>query len=774
MYAPSRPPALIRCARFVVRRRRLILVGAVIGFVLSGALGGGVASKLSSGGFDDPGAESTRAQQYLDSHFAQGGMPNVILLVTADPGLDVDNPTVAATGQALTDELAHDKGVVFAASYWSTGDAPPLKTADGHRALVFGRIEGDSNAVNHAMEALGPKYMRSGGGVTVAVGGFGEVFREVNHTIEHDLVRAEMIALPITLILLLLVFRSAVAALLPLVIGAMSIVGTFLVLLVINSFTEISVFSLNLTTAMGLGLAIDYSLFIVSRYREELGAGHEPPLAIERTVATAGRTVGFSALTVAASLCALLVFPLAFLKSFAYAGIAVATLAGLYAVVVLPALLAVLGRRVDSLALRRRAIPRPEDGFWHRMATRVMRRPIPFATAAILLLLVLGSPALGIKLGLPDDRVLPANAPARGVTDVIRHEFSSEEAGALSVVAPGVDATAHAAEIDAYAHQLAALPGVARVDASTGSYLPGGAVLPALANPGVYTRFVTDGATFLSVVPSVEPLSDQGEHLVHDVRSLHPPFGVEVSGMSAQLVDSKAGLFGKLPLALLIIAAITFVLMFLMFGSVVVPVKAVVMNLLSLTATFGAMVWIFQDGHLSQSLGFTPTGMIDSTTPILMFCIAFGLSMDYEVFLLSRIKEEHDRTGDNESSVALGLERTGRIVTAAALLISVVFIAFSTSHVTFIKLFGVGLALAVLMDAFIIRGILVPAFMRLAGEVNWWAPAPLRRLHARIGISETSDLIDVADAPTAPSPTPPPTVNGRPRRERPLVAAGRE
>jgi RND superfamily putative drug exporter len=244
--------------------------------------------------------------------------------------------------------------------------------------------------------------------------------------------------------------------------------------------------------------------------------------------------------------------------------------------------------------------------------------------------------------------------------------------------------------------------------------------------------------------------------------------------MSAQLVDSKAGLFGKLPLALLIIAAITFVLMFLMFGSVVVPVKAVVMNLLSLTATFGAMVWIFQDGHLSQSLGFTPTGMIDSTTPILMFCIAFGLSMDYEVFLLSRIKEEHDRTGDNESSVALGLERTGRIVTAAALLISVVFIAFSTSHVTFIKLFGVGLALAVLMDAFIIRGILVPAFMRLAGEVNWWAPAPLRRLHARIGISETSDLIDVADAPTAPSPTPPPTVNGRPRRERPLVAAGRE
>src|SRR4051812_29110785 len=444
MDSTSRPPALIRCARFVVRRRRLILVGAVIGFVLSGALGGGVASKLSSGGFDDPHAESTRAQQYLDAHFAQGGMPNVVLLVTADTGLDVDSPTVAAAGQALTTELTHEPHVVFAASYWSTGNAPPLATADGRRALVFARIEGDSNAVNHAMETIGPKYVRSGGGVTVEVGGFGEVFREVNHTIEHDLVRAEMIALPITLILLLLVFRSAVAALLPLAIGAMSIVGTFLALLVINAFTEVSVFSLNLTTAMGLGLAIDYSLFIVSRYREELATGHEPPIAIERTVATAGRTVGFSALTVAASLCALLVFPLAFLKSFAYAGIAVATLAGFYAVVVLPALLALLGRRVDALSLRKRPLPPPEHGFWYRTAMRVMKRPIPFATGAILLLLFLGSPVGRIHLGLPDDRVLPADKPARQAADVIRHEFDSQEAGALSVVVPGLDPSAHA------------------------------------------------------------------------------------------------------------------------------------------------------------------------------------------------------------------------------------------------------------------------------------------------------------------------------------------
>jgi RND superfamily putative drug exporter len=765
--------ALVRLARVIIRRRRLILVAAVIAFALSGMLGGSVAEKLSSGGFEDPGAESTKAQHYLDDHFTQAGMPNILLLVTADPDLSVDDPNIAAAGQALTTELSQEHGVVFAASYWSTGGAPPLKTTDGHRALVFARLDGNPNEVNKAMDVLGPKYTRAGGGMTVAVGGFGEIFREVGQTIEHDLVRAEMIALPITLVLLVLVFGSGVAALLPLAIGALSIVGTFLVLLVINSFTEVSVFSLNLTTGMGLGLAIDYSLFIVSRYREELRAGAEPTIAIERTVATAGRTVAFSALTVAASLCALLVFPLAFLKSFAYAGIAVAALAGLYAVVVLPALLAVLGRRVDALTIRRQAISPPEEGFWHNMALRVMRRPIPFATASIVVLLFLGSPALRMQLSLPDDRVLPPDKPARQVSDILRREFPSKEAGALSVVAPGVDAAARAAEIDTYAKQLTAVPGVARVDAATGSYLPGGAALPADSNPALYSRFVADGATFVNVIPSVEPLSDQGEQLVKDVRAVPAPFEVQVAGMSAQLVDSKAGLFAKLPLALLIIAAITFVLMFLMFGSIVVPAKAVVLNLLSLSATFGAMVWVFQEGHLAGALNFTPTGALDSTTPILMFCVAFGMSMDYEVMLLSRIKEEHDRTGDNVSSVAIGLEKTGRIVTAAALLMSMVFLAFATSEVTFIKLFGIGLALAVLMDAFVIRGTLVPAFMRLAGEVNWWAPKFLRRVHDRIGFSEHVELPDLV-LPAPPEMRLPPLVNGRPKRDRPLQAAGRE
>jgi RND superfamily putative drug exporter len=771
---------LQRLGRFAVRRRRLILVAAVVMFVVSGALGGGVASKLSSGGFSDDAAESSKAETYLADHFAAGGTPNIILLVTADAGSTVDDPAIASAGVALTDELGHEAHIAYVASYWSTGGAPPLKTASGQRALVFARYDGDQNELQKAMDTITPKYSRHSGGVEVRVGGYGEIFHEVGKTIEHDLVRAEMIALPITLVLLLLVFGTAVAATLPLAIGSLSIVGTFLTLLVINHFTEVSVFSLNMTTAMGLGLAIDYSLFIVSRYREELRSGHEPNDAVVRTVRTAGRTVAFSALTVAASLCALLVFPLAFLKSFAYAGVAVAGLAGFYALVVLPAMLAALGHRINKLTLWKRSTNPPEEGFWHAMAIRVMRRPVPFATGAIVLLLFLGAPALHMQLGLPDDRVLPSSKPAREVQDIIRKEFTSEEAGALSVVAPGVDGAARAADLDAYAKVLVAIPGVSRVDSAGGSYLRGGTSLPASANPALYARFLGDGGTFLNVIPSVEPLSEAGETLVHDVRKAAAPFPVEVGGQSAQLVDTKHSLFSRLPLAGAIIALITFVLLF-------VPAKAVVLNLLSLSATFGAMVWIFQQGHLASGLDFTPTGFLDSTTPILMFCIAFGLSMDYEVFLLSRIKEEHDHGADNVHAVAVGLERTGRIVTAAALLISVVFLSFATSQVSFIKLFGIGLTLAVLVDAFVIRGTLVPAFMRLAGEVNWWAPKLLRRLHDRIGISEHVDLDEVrgAGSPGSDGPAPGPVpvvvpgteapaepVNGRPRRTEPLRPRG--
>jgi len=778
---------LTRLGRVTVRHRKAVLVLAAIVFAVAGSFGGGVAEHLSSGGFDDESSESFQADEALVETFGSG-TPNMLLLVTAGSG-NVDDPATAAAGLALTEELAAEPGVTNVVSYWSLGSPPPLRSVGGQRALVLASIEGDENTVDDRIAELSPQFTREAGGLTVGVGGFAEVFREVGTTIEEDLVRAETIALPITLILLLLVFGSVVSASLPLAIGALSVVGTMAVLRLINMATEVSIFSLNLTTAMGLGLAIDYSLFVVSRYREELRAGHEPHEAVKRTVRTAGRTVAFSAVTVAASLCALLVFPLAFLRSFAYAGVAVAFLAGVFSVVVLPAILAALGTRVDKLTIFRRSTEAHEEGFWHRMAILVMRRPVIVAAGAIAVLLFLGAPFRHLDLSLPDDRVLPESASSRQVHDVLREEFSGGEAGAASVVALGIgDPATRTAEIDAYASTLATLPGVARVDASTGTYCgegladvgctPGQLVLP--GGSGRYLGFAATadgGSTYLSVVPEVEPMSDEGERLVESIRGMDAPFPVQVTGTSAQLVDTKDALFARLPLAAGIIALVTFLVLFLQFGSVVIPIKAVILNLLSLSATFGAMVWVFQEGHLSGALDFTAVGTIDATTPILMFCIAFGLSMDYEVFLLSRIKEEYDRTGDNELSVAVGLERTGRIVTAAALLIAVVFIAFATSHVTFIKLFGVGLTLAVLMDAFVIRGTLVPAFMRLAGDWNWWAPAPLRRLHERFGFSEHVDLdaVDVVDAAAGgghDDDSPAPGTDGPRRRTRQLVAAG--
>jgi putative drug exporter of the RND superfamily len=760
------PSVLIdRLARLATRRTRGVLIAAVVFVALAGAVGGGVAENLTSGGFEDPSTESARADQVLADRF-DTGVPNLLLLVTAPDGADVDSPAVDRAGRALTAELSAESGVTDVVSYWSEGGAPPLRNDDGSRALVVARIAGDDDTVDERIEELAPRYRRSAGAegsaVDVELGGFATVFHEVSDTIEADLLTAEMIALPITLVLLVLIFGSVVAATLPLLIGVLSIVGTFLVLQVMSSATEVSIYALNLTTALGLGLAIDYSLFVVSRFREELRDGHEPRAAVVRTVRTAGRTVAFSALTVAASLCALLVFPIAFLRSFAYAGVAVALLAGLFSLLVLPAVLALLGHRVNGLTLWRRSVTPSDQGFWHRVATLVMRRPVPVATVAIALLLVLGAPFLGLRLTQPDDRVLPEDSDGRVVGDVLREEFSSEEAGALSVVTDadeGGGRDLSDAEIDDHAATLAALPGVSRVDAATGTYCGEGAAEQFGCEPGQlvlgpdssdrYAGFRVDGGSYLSVVPAVEPLSPAGEDLVHAVRDAPAPEPVLVTGRAAGLVDVNQSLFARLPLALGLIAAITAVLLFMMFGSVVIPLKAIVLNLLSLSATFGAMVWVFQDGHLSGLLDFTATGGLAAAMPILMFCVAFGLSMDYEVFLLSRIKEEHDNGADNVTSVAVGLERTGRIVTAAAVLVSVVFVAFALGHVSFIKLFGLGLTLAVVMDAFLIRGTLVPAFMRLAGEWNWWAPAPLRRFHDRWGISESVDLDD-AEPPDLP------------------------
>lgn len=737
-----------RLGQFTHHRRRAILVVTGLFVVLAGVVGGGgVFGKLKGGGFEDPTAESTRARQYLDTELGVGD-PNLVLVVTvpdgdAAPGNRVDDTSVAAAGQALTARIAGLADLSNVVSYWSLGAPEALRSTDGTRALVLARVEGaDDDAIADRFTEVREELGTEADGLTLAYGGQLAVFDQVGTLIEGDLATAEAIAVPITLLLLLFVFGSVVAASLPLFVGAVAVVGTFLALFVIGSITDVSIFSINLTTALGLGLAIDYSLFVVSRFREELRKGFSVEQAVVRTVESAGRTVAFSALTVAVSLLALIVFPLYFLRSFAYAGVAVVIIAMIASIVSLPALLSVLGHRIDAWKVIRRPAPEEGTGFWHRLASWVMRRPISVGTAAVALLVILGLPFLGVKFGLPDDRVLPSDNETHLTSEVLRNEFTSHEADAFGIAVPEAVTDA---DLATYASAVSQVSGVQRADSRAGSFAGGTRVLEQSPAP---ERFGDGRAgTFLSVIPDIEPVSAEGERLAHDLRAIDPSFPVLVGGPSAALVDTKDSITARLPIAGIWIAIATFVLLFLMFGSLLVPAKALVLNLLSLSATFGAMVWVFQDGHLSGLLGFTATGTLDTTTPILMFCVAFGLSMDYEVFLLARIKEEHDRTGDNTHSVAMGLERTGRIVTAAAALLAVTFIAFGTSQVSFIKLFGLGLALAVVMDATIVRGTLVPAFMRLAGEANWWAPAPLRRFQQRFGLHEHVDLDEPALAP---------------------------
>lgn len=718
-----------RMGQALVRRRRLVLVATVALVVAAGILGGNVVERLTSGGFEDESSESFEAAEVLRERFGVEA-PNLLLLVTSETG-SVDDPAVADRGVALTEELAAEEGIEGVASYWSTG-APTLRSDDSSQALVVGTITGDADEARERIEEISPEFNRNGDLIDVEVGGFEETFRAVSVQVEKDLLRAEMIAFPITLILLLFVFGSLVSAALPLAIGGIAIVGSFFVLRVLTGFTDVSIFALNLITAMGLGLGIDYSLFVVSRFREELHRGLTPHDAVVQTVKTAGRTVAFSGMTVALSLSALLIFPLTFLRSFAYAGVAVVLLAALAAVVFLPALLAVLGHRVDKLAIWHRRNQRTEgEGFWHRMAVTVMRRPVPIATSVIVFLLLLGAPFLGVKFGRTDHRVLPVESQVRQTMAEIGGNFSVNNGESLQIVAVGAGDAGD--QIDTYATLLSEIDRAASVEAVTGTYANGEQV----ADPNESSaRFANKHGAWLSVMPEGDTTAAEREQLVRDVRALDPPFDVQVTGPPAVDIDARESLFSRLPLAAVLIGAATFVLLFLMFGSILVPAKALVLNLLSLTATFGALVWIFQQGNLSGILDFTSTGALDVTMPILMFCIAFGLSMDYEVFLLSRIKEEYDRTGDNAASVALGLERTGRIVTAAAVLLSIVFGAFATSSVTFIKLFGIGLTIAVLADATLVRATLVPAFMRLAGRANWWAPRWMRKVYDRFGIAE--------------------------------------
>jgi RND superfamily putative drug exporter len=706
-----------------------------LGIVLAALAGIHVTSKLKSEGFVSPHAPSQLAKNRLDSEF--GGTPNLVLLVRAKTG-SVDQPSVAAAGRAVAARVAASPGVTQVTSYWAT-PSPALRSRDGTEALVLAHVAGDDTVLKNRTNAIEGRVDTTFGPATVRAGGLAAANNAIGTQIGKDLKLAESIAIPATMILLILAFGSVVAAALPVAIGLVSIIATLALLWVLGSITNVSIYALNLTTAMSLGLAIDYSLLMVNRYREELAGGYDVTEAVTRSVATAGRTILFSAMTVAAAMAALLVFPVYFLRSFAYAGISVVALATIGALVILPALLAVLGHRVNAGPVRlgswRPAFGRPESPFWRRVATAVMRRPVASALPVIIFLVVLGLPFLHVHFGTPDDRVLPTSAAARQVGDALRTQFTSNADNTIDVVTNRPLTGAAAAT---YSQRISAEPGVTQVTGPAGIWAAGRQVSSAAV---VAAQHQSAQGSWFSAIISPDPLSGGAQSLVGHVRSVAVPGGATAyaGGSAASLVDQKHDLGSRLPLAMLLIVLTTLIVLWLFTGSVLLPLQALVLNVLSLTAAFGAMVWIFQDGHLSGVLGFTPLPT-STTMPLLLFCIAFGLSMDYEVFMLSRIKELHDAGASNTEAVAGGLARTGRIITTAAALMAVTFLAFATSKVSFIQMFGIGTALAILVDATLIRGVLVPAFMRLAGEANWWSPAPLRRLHDRIGLAEAPVL----------------------------------
>ncbi|MGA8113517.1 MAG: MMPL family transporter [Actinocatenispora sp.] len=724
-----------RAAQVLVRRRWIVLAATLVFLALSGIFGGDLSTRLSVGGYTDPDTESARATSALHHEFHTGDA-NLVLLVTDKRG--VDDPEVAAAGVRVTKDLADESGVKDVNSYWVAGKARALRSDDSNRAVIVARLTGDDDVVTKTLKRLRPDYHGTVDGLKIRFGGTAEVNQELSDQSQQDLVKAESIAFPITLVVLVVVFGGIVAALVPLALAVVIMLGTILTLRTMTTFTSVSVFAMEVTIGLGLGLAIDYSLLIISRYREELASGADVPTAIATSLRTAGRSVMFSALVVALALSGLLLFPFYFLRSFAYAGIPVTLLAAIGSMTVLPALLAVLGKRIDKLRIRKPKAARPmHAGFWYRLATGVMRRPVVILLLGVVVLGILGSPFLHLRITLPDERVMPRAAESAQVGDVLKRDFDDREFHPLTVYLDGVGAS-DTSTVSDYATKLSRMSKVSRVDSLAGSFADGSQVAPPSPTAG---RYATADATYLTVVTKPDdPLSDDTQQLVRDIRDGSSPQPIRVSGDAAQLVDAQSSIASSLPWVIAVVVVSLFLVLFLLTGSLVMPLKALILNTLSLSATFGALVWIFQDGHLRSLFGdFIVTDAVIWTVPMLLFCITFGLSMDYEVFLLSRIKEEYDRGGDNTGAVAAGLERTGRLITAAALLIAIVFLAFTSSGITSVKEIGLGMALAVLVDATVIRVLLVPAFMRLMGRANWWAPGPLRRLHDRFGLRESGE-----------------------------------
>lgn len=713
---------LTRLAGFIVRRPRLVLIVASVALVAMGAVGFGAFGKLQTGGFEDPADESTVAQDVISENFDD--QADVVILARVAEG-DVDDAATADAGKELSDELASDGELTNVISYWTAG-APSLRSDDGTEALIVANLAGDA-------DDIADRYSGDYGPLEVTVGGSAIIEEDLPAQVSQDLAVAESIAVPVILILLVFAFGSLVAAMLPLVVGAIAIFGTFAELSILGSVTDVSIFAINLTTALGLALGIDYALLMVSRYREELATGASVRDAVVKTIETAGRTIIFSGLAVAAALAALLLFPLFFLRSFAYAGIGVVVIAVAGALIVLPALLAVLGPRVNAGKLPwSRSVTRGSAApFWGRLASGVMRRPVVTGGAVAVLLLVMAAPLLRIDFGTPDERVLPTSAPSRQVGDSLRGNFSGDDTAAITGVTTSTIAND---QLSGYATALSELTGVHRVETGVGTFVDG----QLAADPAPTAAFTSGDATRLSVVIPADPRSEEAKDLVAAVRAVPQPAAAEflIGGDTAILIDSLDSIGEQLPYAVGMVILTTLLVLFLFTGTLVQPIRALITNGLTLAATFGLMVLIFQDGNGAGLLGFTPMPL-DMAMMVLLFCIVFGLSMDYEVFVMSRIKERRDAGATIEDSTIGGLTHTGRIVTTAAALIAVSFFAFVTSEVSFLQLFGLGAGVAILLDATLIRGVLVPASMRLLGQRSWYAPPVLRRLHARIGLAET-------------------------------------
>ena len=692
-----------KLGHLMYRRRKAAVAVFVIGILAAGGVGSMVFNRLDAGGYSNPKSDSYKVYNYLHDTLKESD-PTVVIVV--DAGMDVADPTVTQKALALEARIAKEPDVTKTISFWSAGNPPTFKSSDGKAAyiLVYGKGEAFSPASQDMGAYFQKHYNGKVDGFTLYAGGVGVVGNAITEKISKDLSISEAISIPLTFILLAFVFGAMVASAMPLIVGVSAILGAFFILYLFTLFTDVSIYALNLTTGMGLGLGIDYALLMVNRFREELHHGKNIEDSIIITLKTAGKTVFYSGLTVFVTLLSLTFFPLGFLKSFGYAGISVVALAVFGALFGLPPILALVGHKVDKGVIRKSAITPKEDGRWANTARYVMKRPVAVVLLAMLILGVLAAPLKNIAFSQGDSRMLPATNPAAIATALQAERFPGQTGNPIEIIIK--NGVGRESEIATYSAQVAKVSGVLAVNP-----------------PQVYGNDIR-----IVAYETMLPRTPEAQKMIHDIRDLKSPAGTMVGGVAADYTDSQDGISQTLPWALGWIAISVLILIFIFTGSIILPIKAVLLNVLSLGATMGALTWVFIDGHLQWLVGsFTLTGTLDTSIVILISVVVFGLSMDYELFLLSRIREEHMAGKSNVESVATGLQRSARIITAAAVLLAVVFAAFITSGVTSIKSMGFGVALAVILDATIVRGLLVPALMRLFGERNWWAPKWMQR-----------------------------------------------